>query len=695
MNRLVLDLETTVQRFDNKTDNSPFHPDNRCVSAHFGWLEWDTVEEVENLVFYHNEKVQGDDPAPLIDALNKADVLICHNSKFDVLWLMELGFPIPPEGHCTMVREYVLSKGQRREISLKAVAERRNTTRKKSDLVGDMFKSGVGFEAMPLSTVIEYAEADVKAAGEIYLKQMDDFADPANQSLENILELSNEMMLTLLEMERNGINVDMEALSEVEQQFTEEKLQLQKRLNEIVEEVMGDTPINLNSGADMTKVVYSRTVIDRAVHRTLFNIGIGPNGKPLRPPRMSKAGFASAVRRSTEVVKKTQAICCEVCNGKGKILKYKNNGEPYKKETKCKDCEGKGALYMPLKATAGLKLSPTGPEFASINGFKTDKTTIKLLTSQAEVKGNDLGVEFLTKISRLNAVSVYLDSFVKGIQTWTRKTGLLHTNFNQTVTATGRLSSSNPNFQNVPKKNFPIRKCVTSRFQDGLITEADFSSLELRVAGALSNDAQIIADVNDGKDVHSQTASIINQIPQDQVSKDVRQAAKAFTFAPLYGGMGAGEPEHVQNYFKQFFVIYSDLKNYQRQLMDGVMKNGIVQSPSGRQYFWPNPKRYGNGRISNSTQVVNYPVQGFGNDLVQMACVRAHRRFKELDLKSLLILTVHDSIVCDTHPDEKDIVNNALAWAMTGVLDEAKERWNYGMPLPLEIEIETGTTWLM
>ena len=133
MNRLVLDLETTVQKLDNKTDNSPFNPENRCVSAHFGWLEWDTVEEIENLIFYHNEKVQGDDPAPLIDALNKADVLICHNSKFDLLWLMELGFPIPPEVHCTMLREYVLSKGQRRELSLKAVAERRNTTRKLSD----------------------------------------------------------------------------------------------------------------------------------------------------------------------------------------------------------------------------------------------------------------------------------------------------------------------------------------------------------------------------------------------------------------------------------------------------------------------------------------------------------------------------------------------------------------------------------
>jgi DNA polymerase-1 len=159
--------------------------------------------------------------------------------------------------------------------------------------------------------------------------------------------------------------------------------------------------------------------------------------------------------------------------------------------------------------------------------------------------------------------------------------------------------------------------------------------------------------------------------------------------------MGMGEPEHVQNYFKQFFVIYSGLAKYQKSLMDGVIRNGIVQTPSGRQYHWPNAKRYGNGRISNATQVVNYPVQGFGNDLVQMACVRAYRRFKELDLKSLLILTVHDSIVVDTHPDEIDLVHDALTWAMTGVLKEAETKWNYDFPLPLAIEIETGQTWLI
>lgn len=444
----------------------------------------------------------------------------------------------------------------------------------------------------------------------------------------------------------------------------------------------------------MTKVVYSRKVIDREEHRRVFNIGVNANGKPLRTPRMNKTEFANAVRRTTEVVKQTMAICCDVCDGRGLIQKIKKNGEPYKNLTKCSSCSGKGALYQSTGKTAGLRLTPVDASYASINGFKTDKATIQTLIGQARLKNNETAVEFLEKISRLNAVSVYLDSFVKGIETWTRPSGFLHTTFNQCVTATGRLSSTNPNFQNQPKRGFPIRKCVVSRFENGLITEADFASLEWVCAGELSRDQQIIDDIRNSKDIHRQTATIIHQCKAEDVTKDLRAGVKKYTFAPLFGGMGASEAEHIRVYFKEFFHIYRGLAKWHKSLMDGVMKMNIVQTPSGRQYEWPNAKRYGNGRISNATAVVNYPVQGFGNDLVQLSCIRAQRRFKELNLQSRIILTVHDSLVCDTHPDEVQDVNDALKWAMTGVLEEASERWGHEFVLPLSIEIESGKTWL-
>ena len=707
MKQLILDLETTVQKIDGKTDNSPFNPDNSCVSAHFGWLTEDGVGEVTNLVFNHNEQITPDSMAPLTEAVEQADVLIAHNAKFDCMWLQEMGIIIPQTIRCTMINEYILAKGQRTPLSLKATAERRNVTRKKSDLVDELFKGGTGFEAMPLDTVLEYAEADIVSCAEVYLSQQADFAKEENKSLESIVVLMNEMLVFLLEIETNGIHVDRAKLQEVKDDLTVEYKRISRRLTDIVEEVMGDTPINLNSGADMTKVVYSRQMVDRKEHSQIWNIGVQPNGKPLMPPRMSKSEFAAAVRSTTMVVNRTDAVCCPICNGRGTIQKYKMvtrqkngkkykmQGDPYKNQTKCAECKGAGALYVDNGKVAGLRLNPVNPSFASANGFKTDKHTIKLLISQARGKNNELAIEFLEKVSRLNALSTYLDSFVAGIETWTRHDDILHSNFNQCITATGRLSSSNPNFQNQPKRGFPVRAAVTSRFEGGKFYEIDFSGLEFRVAGEVSRDPQIIDDILSGKDIHKQTASIINQCDPSEITKDVRQNSKAFTFAPLYGGMGAGEPEHIQHYFKEFFNIYEGLGQYQKRLMDGVLRNGIVQTPSGRQYYWPNVKRLRNGRTTNATQIVNYPIQGFATgDLVPLACIRALRLFKQANLKSLLVLTVHDSICADCYPGEDDQVVKLLFEAMQGVDDEAYQRWGYKFVLPLDVEVSAGPNWL-
>jgi DNA polymerase I-like protein with 3'-5' exonuclease and polymerase domains len=506
----------------------------------------------------------------------------------------------------------------------------------------------------------------------------------------------NEMLLFLVELERNGIAIDRDTLAEVKTQFVAEKLQIEKDLDFIVADVMGDTPVNLNSGVDMTAVVYSRRVNDRNYHKNAFNIGLNARGKPLPPPRMNASQFANTVRKSTRRVMRTIANHCDVCGGEGRLQKTKVNGDLYKNLSKCTHCDGRGYTLTETGQVAGLKLIPTQASDASINGFKTDKVTIAKLIAQAHAKDNLKAVEFLTKTSRLNAISTYLDSFVKNIQASTRADGLLHAQFNQCITRTGRLSSSQPNFQNIPKGHkFPVRKAVHSRFEGGTIMEADFSGLEFRVAGELSRDPQIIEDIESGKDVHKQTASIINQCAVEDVDKTMRQNAKAYTFAPLYGGMGANEPPHVQAYFKEYFNIYKGLAIWHRKLMDGVLKDGLVRIPSGREFYFPNARRLGNGRITNATAVVNYPCQSFATaDLVVMSCVRAHERFKDEKFKSRLILTVHDSIVVDVHPDEDARVIAALKWAMGGLAGEVSKRYDYDLLLPLDIEITQGPNWM-
>lgn len=706
---IVFDAETTVQVVGDKKDNRPQNPLNRLVSGHWLTLEVDrndlfdildathNLSPVTNRVWYHNEKALPDERQSLQDALNASDLFVAHNAKFDMEWLLQCGFTLPKSIYCTMIGEYIYARGiTTLGLSLKDTAERRDVTRKKSDLVDELFKSGVGFEAMPLETVLEYAESDVISCAEVFLGQLVDLLKEENLGLRPTFVLMNEMLEFLVEVQSNGIRIDLDALNEVEKEFRAEKATIEKRLYEIVQTVLGDKPFNLSSNDDLSTIIYSRRVISKPEHKRQFNLGTNDQGKPLRPPKMSKAEFARAVRATTEVVQKTIGVCCWDCAGRGAVYKKKKNGEPFKNANKCPRCSGAGAVYQPTGETAGLKLTPENAKDAAIGGFKTDKKTIQRLILQAEMKKRDHAVEFLQKISRLNAVSSYLSSFVDGIKTWLRSDGFLYPNFNQCITATGRLSSSMPNFQNLPKgKKFPVRKAIISRFKNGVIMEADFSGLEFVAAGELSRDKQIIADILNGKDVHKQTGSIIFRVPVSAVTDDMRGSSKAYTFAPLYGGMGMDEPDYIQQYFKDFFVIYSGHAKWQEEQCKVAMNTGIVTIPSGRQYAFPGVVRLHGGRFKHQTRVVNYPVQGFATaDIVPLSCVRALRLFRKHSLQSKLIITVHDSIVVDCHPDEKDLVAAILEEAMTNIPDEMMERWGYTPVLPFKIGIEDGPTWM-
>jgi len=693
---LVFDLETYVQFLMGKTDNSPFNQSNKCVGVWWLVIENGEIGKVHRSVWNHDEQDKPDSREAFQQALDSADLIVAHNAKFDVIWLLEMGFKIPEQIWCTMIGEYIYSRAQRIPLSLKETAERRDVTRKKSDLVDKMFKEGIGFEKMPLDIVDEYAAADVQSCAEIYLQQISDLQQPENSGLKPVFTLMNQNLEFLSEIERNGVAIDIDALEVVEKDFTEERDQLIERLKEIASEVLGDRPFNLNSGPDQTAIVYGREVVDRKLHARMFNIGVGSNGKPLPIPRMKTSEFNAAVRGTTKVLKRTIAECCPSCNGSGRQYRVTKKGEPYKNQPRCKTCEGSGAIYLDTGTTAGLRLVPKDPTYASINGFKVDKHIIKKLISQARLKNNLLAVEYLEKMSRLNAVNTYINSFINGIKTWTREDGILHPNFNQTVARTARLSSTNPNFQNQPKSNkFPVRKCVVSRFENGQVCEIDFSGLEFRVAGQLSQDRQIMDDISSGKDVHKQTATIINQIPEERVTKQLRSEAKAYTFAPLYGGMGMAEEAHIRVYFQEYFNIYKGLKVWHRSLMDGVLQDGLVRTPSGREFFFPNTKRLKNGRVTNATAIVNYPVQSFATgDIVPLSCIRALRYFREHNLQSKIILTVHDSIVVDVCPDEMGKVKEGLTWAMEGVHSEIKERFDYTFTIPLNTEIEAGKNWM-
>jgi DNA polymerase-1 len=387
------------------------------------------------------------------------------------------------------------------------------------------------------------------------------------------------------------------------------------------------------------------------------------------------------VKNQTEILYKTTAEHCNICDGKGKIRKIKKDGQDFNRDTTCKNCSGRGFTLLALKEIAGLRCVPTGVQDVAIGGFSTDKETLQLLAATATGDRKS----FLTKILEVNKIEVYLSTFIDGIRRGLRgKDNILHTSFMQCVTATGRLSSRQPNMQNQPRGGtFPVRASFVSRFEDGVMTEADAKQLEFRSVGELSGNKQIFEDIINNIDVHSVTAKFIGCSRQD---------GKSFTFAPLYGAMPEGKALKIAEYYRHFIKKYS-LEEWHGKVATDIINNGGLQRlPSGREFYFKDTKRYPSGGFSNATQIKNYMVQGWATgDIIPIFCVEVWKLLKQVGIRSVLVLTVHDSVCVDTAPEDKKIIIDILnkAWYNTIKIEPIK-RWNYEIKIPLEIEIKQG-----
>lgn len=690
----VLDVENSTTQKEKRLDVTPYNVNNKLVSV--GWcpIVDGIIGHVEYVFFHHNELDDSHNtPAnfkKLQDVLDRTTLLVGHNMKHDLAWLLESGFKYDGLVYDTKIAEFILNRGRKWATDLGSVAVRRNCSHKKSDLTEGYLKKGIGFEAMPLPIVQEYGEGDVQTTGEIYLAQQKIYGQDRNSGLIKTRDLMNEFCVVLTNMERNGIAIDQEALDAVKIEYQQEKAELIRSLHEMIFEVMGDTPINLNSPEQLSQVIYSRKLIDKDKWEKTFNIGLDERGRKKRRPRMKKAEFAAAVRAYTEVVHRTKAHQCQSCGGTGKYFKTKKNGDPYARAFNCPACNGTGLTYENLPKIAGFKMVPEGPLDVAVGGFATDKTTVAKLAIQAQTAGNEHAIKFMKAMSRLNAVNTYLDSFVGGIERGLQADGILHPRFNQTVTSTGRLSSSDPNFQNQPRgATFPVRRTIVSRFPGGKIIEADYSQLEFRCAGILSGDPNIKSDVRAGVDAHAYTASVMTKHGQPTD----RQAAKPHTFKPLYGGT-SGTPAE-QAYYKAFLTErYPRTGEWHKELMNEAVATKLVVLPTGREYAFAAERTYWGG-CTFATQIKNYPVQGFATaDIVPLANILFYRLLTQNNLCSLLINTVHDSIVVDVYPGEEQRVCQLLMEAMLGVVEELRKRYNIVLSIPLAVEVKIGSNWL-
>ena len=356
--KLTLDVENTVTHRDGKMHLDPFEPENSLTMI--GMLS-DQGEEV-HITLDHKE-VDSTPNGHLIvqEWLEKATVLIMHNAAHDLLWLWESGFTYDGPVFDTMLAEYVLQRGIKEPLSLEACAERYDLDTKKQDTLKEYFKKGYSTRDIPHDELCEYLSADLRATQQLADKQMLRLNSLDDAGLRGTVDLTNQIAVCLARIYQRGFKVDLSRLDEVRQEFEQEKNALQKNLQSHIKNIMGDTPINLNSPEQLSWVIYSRKVKDKNVWANSIE------------PYMKDAPFKDLIRTQTDRIYKTYAEQCPDCRGTGYVRKTKKDGTPFAKPNKCITCASSGYLYKPTDKVAGLKFMPPNSKWASANGFSTSK----------------------------------------------------------------------------------------------------------------------------------------------------------------------------------------------------------------------------------------------------------------------------------------------------------------------------------
>lgn len=683
-----LDCETTYQVVNGKKDPSPYNPKNRLVSIAYSsfssedlmkyWALGTWNNTVEWRLFYHKQvpvstKFATQHKQEVQVALNKTTELVCHNMKFDLAWLWESGFIYSGDTTCTMIRQYVLNRGIKKDLSLAGLGQQYNLDSiKQEDLIQKYLDDNISMEYVPVDILNTYNVADIDALTALWWAQQQELDKEDNKGLTPTIKMMNEFTKVLIDMERNGIKIDKEALKEVKEEYQREQRALKITVSKMVVNVMGDTPVNLESPEQLSQLIYSRKVIDKNAWKQTFKIG----GEHKYRTKMSEREFVSHVKKFTVPTYKTTACQCTSCTGKGFVKAFKNDGLPRKRNPKCKDCKGIGIIYTTLGEIAGFKRVPRGSFEAAAGGFRTNAETLKSIAEST------LGPEkeFFVGVTRLNAIDTYLNTFVAGIEKVVGEDDILHATYMQCVAATGRLVSRDPNLQNQPRAHtFPIRRVFISRFENGKLTDADQGQLEYRTAVFLANDKTGRKDIEDGVDIHQITADII---------KCSRQDAKAHTFKPLFGG-STGTDKEVE-YYKFFLNKHKGIARWHDELQTEAISTKKIVLPSGREYAFPTARRTPWGS-TQSTKIKNYPVQGFATaDIVPVWLIELWYLWQEYKPKSLLCLTTHDDVVIDTHPDEQGLVKELILAAHKQIPEALEKRYDVHIDIPLMVEIKQG-----
>jgi len=321
--------------------------------------------------------------------------------------------------------------------------------------------------------------------------------------------------------------------------------------------------------------------------------------------------------------------------------------------------------------------------------YSTDVVKLNELALNNEIVGDILEFRKYNKLK-----NTYVDALPHMINP---KTDRIHTNYNQARAATGRLSSENPNLQNIPIKDEAgreIRKAFVPRDKDHILLAADYSQIELRLIAEISKDPTMMEAFLEGNDFHRATAAKVYDVAYEKVSAEQRRNAKTVNFSIIYGAgstnlsrqLGIKRTEAtalIENYFKQF----SGLKKYMTDTVDFARENGYVETLLGRKRFLRDiNSRNGLARSNSERMAINTPIQGTAADMIKLAMIKIHEVFKKKNFKSKMIMQVHDELVFDVHNSELDTLIPIIKKNMQDAIPQ--------LTVPILVEAGTGQNWL-